>query len=627
VRRASTERPVHLRALRDAAAGRDPRPVRDLVAAAGDTLRTARPVWLAGPLTAADVLPPRVGVDLLVVLDAQSVALARAVGVLARARQVVLLGDPQLPPPVAVPVSVEAPDPRATTPVPGTSVETPSVLAVLRDQLEQHKLTTRYGCHDERLHALLPQTRPPRRLSVPPGSAASSPVRFVHVPQPAGSREQEESVAPEVASVVDLVREHVQHHPDQSLAVVTLGTTHADAVREALARAAAASPALAQALGPDAEEPFLLRPVDDLHSERRDAVILTVGFGRTVDGRLLYRFGPVNRPGGVRWLAAAVGTARAQLTVVSSIRADELEPRRLAADGVRGLRDLLAAAEGIEVSDPASGGVPAARPGLDPFDAQVGDRLRAAGLPVVLGSGAGSLEVPLVLEHPGRSGRGLVAIETDGAPVSALRSVRDRERMRPEQLMRAGWSVSRLCSVAWAHDPDGEIAHLRAVWDAARVVADAWDAAANVPAQPPDDTPAATSAEATRDPAAAATPDPPPVPAGRLAEAYPPADLVTLAAWVDACEPDAQEQRQVSELAHELALGHVEDRAASRLRQSVRAAAVLTSGHRGEPPHLRLPGPLASGEGADAQERLRESAGDADAHEQWLEDQRPPHHG
>jgi len=38
--------------------------------------------------------------------------------------------------------------------------------------------------------------------------------------------------------------------------------------------------------GPDAEEPFLLRPVDDLQGERRDAVVLSVGYGRTVDGRL-----------------------------------------------------------------------------------------------------------------------------------------------------------------------------------------------------------------------------------------------------------------------------------------------------------------------------------------------------
>jgi hypothetical protein len=575
-----------------------------------------------------------VAVDLLVVLDAQSVALARAVGVLARARQVVLLGDPQLPPPVAVPVSVEAPDPRATTPLPGTSVETPSLLAVLRDQVEQHRLTTRYGCYDERLHALLPQTRPPRRLSVPPGSAAPSPVRFVHVPQQSGSRDQEESVAPEVAAVVDLVREHVEHRPEQSLAVLTLGTTHADALRAALARAAAASPLLALALRPDAEEPLLLRPVDDLHSERRDAVILTVGFGRTVDGRLLYRFGPLNRPGGVRWLAAAVATARQQLTVVSSIRADELEPRRLAADGVRGLRDLLAAAEGIEVPpDPASGAVPAARPGLDPFAAQVGDRLRAAGLPVVLGSGTGGLEVPLALEHPGRSGRGLVAIETDGAPVSALHGVRDRERMRPEQLMRAGWSVARLCSVAWARDPESEIAHLRSVWEAARERADAWDAAGNAPAQPAADTAEGTPADATGGTAPAPTtdlplPDRPPVPAGRLAQAYPPADLVTLAAWVDACDPDADEQRQVSELAHELALGHLDDRAAARLRQSVRAAAVLTGSHgRGGPAQRQLPDPLGVDEGADAQERLRDSAGDADAHDQWLADQRPPHHG
>jgi hypothetical protein len=636
-RRAATERPVHLRALRDCAAGREPRTLRGLLTEAGETLRAARPVWLAGPLTAADALPPRASVDLLVVLDAQGVSLAHCIGVLARARQVAVLGDPQLPPPLGVPVSIEAPDPRATAPLPGASAETPSLLAVLSDQLEQHRLTVRYGCRDERLQAVLSPRRSRRAVSVPPATAPASPVRFVHVPQSAGARDQEESVAGEVDQVVALVREHVERQPGRSLAVVTLGAAHAEAVRAALARACLGSPDLSQALGHDVEEPFVLRAVDDLHGERRDHVVLSVGFGRTVDGRLLYRFGPLNRPGGLRWLSAAVATARDQLTVVSSIRADELEPRRLAADGVRGLRDLLAVAEGVWGDDEhaAEGGQhPAeafeARAGLDPVLAEVHDRLQAAGLPVALGGGVGELEVPLVLSHRGRgdalsAGRGLVAIETDGEPYRSLRSVRDRERLRPEQLMRAGWATVRLCSVAWARDPDAEIEHVRAVVQRAQDEADAWDAAHWMPATSPQPVDGAVD---TMSPAQGPRPT---VPPGRLIDGYPPGDLLRLAEWVDAAEPHADEQQQVSSLARELGLPHPEDRAAARLLQAVRAAAVLRGARRPTAaapaaPEAVLPDPLAPETGAEAEERSRERADETAEHDAWLAEQRPPHH-
>jgi hypothetical protein len=660
VRRAATERPVQLRSLRDAASGRSPRTVRELMASAGDTVHAGRPIWLAGPLSAADSLPPVAAIDVLVVLDAQGVALAHAIGVLARARQAVVVGDPQLPPPAPTPISVEAPDPQVTAPLPGSVVEAPSVLAVLRDQLPTHRLAVRYGCRDERLHAVLPQTRWSAALSVPPGPVAQSPVAFDRVEQVPGSRDQEETVTPEVTRVVELVRRHLAERPGRGLAVLTLGRAHADALRSALARACLAEPAMAEALGPDTDEPFLLRTVDELHGERRDAVILSVGFGRTVDGRLLYRFGPLNRPGGVRWLAAAVATARSEITVVSSIAADELEPRRLAADGLRALRDVLAAAEGVELGETAQDGVaarpapavePALEPALEPAPApapgstRLGDAfvqslragLRAAGLPVAAGGGTGALAVPLVLEHPGRPGRGLVAIDTDGGAYRDLATVRDRERMRPEHLLRSGWAVHRVCCVAWAQDADAEVQALRAVWRRAQADADAQDAARNAPPTPsetsqdgpapaepavraPGESEPGESEPGESEPASAGGPRRPAVVRGRPIESYPASDLTAVAGWLESTAAAPSEDAAVAALAREVGLAHPSARADALLRQAVRASRVDRN------TAVPVPDPLGSASGADSDERARERAAEDAAHEDWLAAERPPHH-
>lgn len=642
---AATERPVQVRTLRAVASASLPMPTRDLLAASWGTVRAARPVWLAGPLPAAATLPPSARIDLLVVLDAHGVALAHAIGVLAHADRVVVLGDPSQPPPSPTPLSMDVPDPRTSTVGPGAGAEIPSLYAVLRDLLPSTSLTVRYGCRDERLHAAMPATRTPAQVSVSAGAAAASPLELVAVVQEPGLREQEESVDAEVARVVDLVTEHLRRRPEQSLAVLTLGRAHAEAIERALARAGQAEPWLAAALGPEADEPFLLKPVEDLVGERRDAVILSVGFGRTMDGRLLYRYGPMNRPGGVRWLCAGVGAARRALTVVSTVQAEALEPRRLAGDGLRALRALLA------VSAAADGDRPT--PSLDPWEQHVHDRLRAAGLPVRLGGGSGLLATSLLLDHPGRPGRGVLVVEPDGGPVASVGDLRDRERMRPEQIMRAGWSIDRTCVTDWLRDADAEVGRVRQVLQDACRLADAIDAARNAPAGEPQaagEGPLAAGPEAgpeTRpETGSEAGPGPatdtegqgpaepgesevprPDVVVGRPVEAYPAVDLIALARWLEQREPGRAEDDTMAALGREIGLAHPTGRSETVLRRAVRAGTIShTGGDTGAGEAAAVDDPIPVLSASDEQERAAERASEDAAHEQWLADERPPHH-
>ena len=635
VARLSAQRPAEVRALRDAASGALVT-ARDVAGAAWTTITTARPVLLAGPIPAAATIPIEESVDLLVVLDGQSVALAHAVGALARARQVVILADSAQPPPSPTPLVLDAPDQRFGSAPTG---ETPSLYAVLRDHLPSVALTTRFGCRDARLQVAAPQRRDELSLGVPPGSDAHSPLSFHHAPQEPGTRDQEQSVTTEVARVVELVREHVRGRPAESLAVLTLGSTHAEAVGAALTRACHSDPLLAEALSPDADEPVLLCALDDLVGQRRDAVILSVGYGRTMDGRLLYRYGPLNRPGGVRWLAAGVATARRRLAVVSSITASDLEPRRLAADGLRALLALLAAAEGLRLDgldDPAAHEAVAPRP-LDALGRSLAAAVHEAGMPVIPGSGSGMLAGALGLAHPGRPARGVLVIEPDGDPRASIPRLRDRDRLRPEGLMRAGWHVHRVLATDWARDPQAELERLRAAWDSACAAADALDAAANSPLPP----------AATTDSAKARVVDTPQpdVAVGRPVDAYPMPDLVALAAWQEATTPDLGGEEKVAHLASLLGLGHPTGRSGAPLRRAVTAAAISAAGSPTAPEEQAQDGPAGEGptgppmakdeviqhplpgmSGADEIEQQAEKADEESERERWMEEERPPHH-
>jgi hypothetical protein len=332
---------------------------------------------------------------------------------------------------------------------------------VLKPVLPQHVLTTHYRSADERLVRLAAAHLPGSELSAWPGARREASLRLDLVAQPPSAERQEESVAAEVAHVVDLVLRHALTRPHDSLALVTLSTRHAERIRDAIRVALMSAAELEPFFGLEKTEPFAVWTVDQARADVRDVIILSVGYGRTPEGRLLYRFGSLADDGGDRRLVTATTRARQQMVVVSSFRGDDMNPRRLLSAGPRLLREfLILAAHGSPQAIPDGGG-------SSPYglEADIARRLTAAGLPVVTGVGYGALQLPVVIREAGRPGRPL-AVVTDGGGQPA--SARFRERILPEHLERLGWAVVRVWSSRWSADPDREVARIQAAWHAAR---------------------------------------------------------------------------------------------------------------------------------------------------------------
>ena len=71
----------------------------------------------------------------------------------------------------------------------------------------------------------------------------------------------------------------------------------------------------------DAPEPFFVKNLERVQGDERDAIILSVGYGKHADGRMRYQWGPLLRDGGERRLNVAATRAKHRLTVVSSFSA------------------------------------------------------------------------------------------------------------------------------------------------------------------------------------------------------------------------------------------------------------------------------------------------------------------
>jgi REase_MTES_1575/Protein of unknown function (DUF4011) len=566
-----------------------PRTPRELLVAAPDVALAAVPCWLMSPLVVASVLPARQLFDVVIVEEAGRLPVAQAVPSLARAGQVVVVGDEQeltsLPFTTAVEPDIEPDEP------PGHLADkpAPSVFEALGASVPAATLPTQYRARDDRLVGFSSRVAYRGGLVAVPGVRGPSPLHH-EVVEVSPGEEPVDSATAEVSRVVQLVLEHARTRPHQSLAVVTLGSRHAGRIDDALRRALVRSPDAARFIREDREEPFFVKAVERATGDVRDTVILSLGYGRSVNGRVLYRFGALDRPGGNRLLAAAIGAARERLTVVSAFGADDLSPRRLTTRGAQALRDFLAYVE-------ASSAVVVDGPGpADSFEAVIAERLRAVGADVVIGHGGAGVRIPIAARHPSRKDRLVLAVETDGPTYAAQPTVRDRDRLRPEQLARLGWVVHRVWSTAWLDDPNRETERLVAAYEYAVSVADAFDwaeAAAQaddvvgMPADGADRESAPVekmAAEGDHDHESSGPDEQPAHPsvmerarrprvtAGQPIGAYTRRELAALARWVESDGRVRTEVEAITEIAHELGLPDRAPRAEDSIRHAVRVA-------------------------------------------------------
>jgi very-short-patch-repair endonuclease len=491
------------------------------------------------PLVVAQLLPAERCFDVVIFDEASQVTPADAVGAIMRADQAVVAGDPhQLPPTMFFVSAGDSGDPDGTAQVDGALTENiESVLDVMSALLPSpygtRTLTWHYRSRDERLIAFS-NAQPSLydwSLVTFPGVARGEVPTHHYVPFVPGRVGQEESGSDEVSKVVELVTTHAYDHPEESLGVIAMGVKHADRIGEALRRARQTDPTLDDFMSNGGREQFFVKNLERVQGDERDAIIFTIGYGKLADGRMQYRFGPINQDGGERRLNVAVTRARTAMTVVSSFGSFDMDPNRLNAEGARMLARYLAYAEsggtdlGPHIRD---------RPPLNPFEIDVRDKLTAAGIPLIPQYGVSGYWIDFAAQHPTEPGRMVLAIEADGASYHSSVTARDRDRLRQQHLENLGWTFHRIWSTEWFHHHEAEIA--RALEAYRRAVKSA-DAGNRLQAGSSDGTDAdlsTTPVQATGPRQAPQRSGPPPLRPGRRSITdYSTHELVELIRWIE----------------------------------------------------------------------------------------------
>ncbi|MFN0150503.1 MAG: AAA domain-containing protein [bacterium] len=503
--------------------------LRKLLAQAPDVLTRIAPCWVASPLSVSQLLDGgRQHFDIVLFDEASQVLVEEAVPALLRGGQTVVAGDRhQLPPTTFFVSDVEGEeddDEQVAAAVEGFE----SLLDSLSTFTPNWMLEWHYRSQDERLIAFSNHRIYDDRLVTFPGAHGTDVIRHVLVPHRPGLSAQDESASAEVEEVVRLVLEHFNDRPRESLGVIAMGIRHANRIQAALDVAVESRADIAGFFSLENEERFFVKNLETVQGDERDAIIISVGYGKGPDGDLPHRFGPLTQDVGHRRLNVAATRARRRLTLVSSFAHHEVDLSRSGSRGVQLLKAYLeyAASGGSRLPHAfAAGEVP-----LNPFEADVSDALTQKGLVLLPQYGASRYRIDMVAMHPKRHGRPVLAIECDGAAYHSTPTARDRDRLRQQHLMRLGWRFHRIWSTDWFLRREEEIERAVVAFQEAVLRADIMEADAS-----PDPRPrAASSPSASRPVVSSLSPRAPrPIlPQREAITEYSRKDLRDLARWV-----------------------------------------------------------------------------------------------
>jgi DNA polymerase III delta prime subunit len=443
-------------------------PIRRLLTStAGAVVQKLRPCFMMSPLSVAQFLDPKgLHFDVVIFDEASQVLPEDALGAIARASQVILVGDENQLPPTNFFQSIGAESDDVVHDDDITGIDTTdleSILSLGKAAYPSSHVSLRwhYRSRHESLIAFSNDEFYDGRLRIFPSSMTdrqSFGLTMRHVPDGVYMRGTARNNPVEARTVAEAVMEHARQSPQRSLGVGAFSQSQQQAIEDEieLLRMESDDAAIEQFFHPDRDEPFFVKNLETIQGDERDVILLSVGYARDPDGKLTQHFGPINKEGGWRRLNVLVTRARERCVLFSSIRSEEITARPGMPRGVEALKAYLHFAQhGLQTEDLSSHAAHTA-----PLQQSVRAALEAEGHTVHSHVGCAGFAVDLGVVDPQRPDRYAVGIEFDGAVYHDAATARDRDRIRQSVLESRGWTVLRVWAADWFRQPDATVARL-----------------------------------------------------------------------------------------------------------------------------------------------------------------------
>ena len=431
------------------------RPLRHLFEYAGGALRGLKPCWMMSPGTLASLVPRGTTeqFDLVIVDEASQMPPERAFGLISRAGQCVVVGDPkQLPPTSFFQRTASVDETDVDNDVDTEVLDEESILDLCTKTFHPvRRLKWHYRSRHGSLIAFSNKHFYNSELVVFPSCDRDF---AIHRHLVGDARYTKGVNLPEVKLACDVVLEQLELYPDRSLGVVAMNEAQASEIGEQLEMLSLHHEELRRRLeSKDTSEELFVKSLEKVQGDERDTIVISCTYGPAEPGGpVAMRFGPINQEGGHRRLNVLFTRAKRAIELVTSIESHQIQPTPTSSQGVHAFRNYLKFVE----SQSLETGRPTGREPDSPFEVVVAEAIQRHGYAVDCQVGVANYFIDLAIRHPDRPDTYLLGVECDGATYHSARAARDRDKYRQAVLEGLGWQIYRIWSTDWFENADLE---------------------------------------------------------------------------------------------------------------------------------------------------------------------------
>jgi very-short-patch-repair endonuclease len=430
--------------------------IRSLLKRAPAAIRALKPCFMMSPMSVAQYLEPgQYEFDVIVMDEASQIRPEEALGAIARAKQLVVVGDPKQLPPTSFFNRIASDDDQHDDEVVGVQ-RAESILDAVIPIFQTRRLRWHYRSRHESLIAFSNQKFYDADLVLFPSPFNESEAYGINFTRLNDATFKESVNLVEAERIVEILTIQLMSRPKESVGVVAMNIKQRDQIEALLERKLSSDELLQRAFehNQETDEPLFIKNLENVQGDERDVIIISMTYGPEIAGGVTYqRFGPINSDVGWRRLNVLLTRSKKRMEIISSMGSGDIKADSNSKLGVQSLRDLLGYCETGHLKSTVHTG----RQPDSAFEVAVIRKLAAAGYAAEPQVGTAGFFIDLAVRNPDKPGEFLMGIECDGATYHSAKSARDRDRLRQEVLENLGWEIRRIWSTDWFRNADSQL--------------------------------------------------------------------------------------------------------------------------------------------------------------------------
>ncbi len=426
------------------------KPVRQILAQAGNAIKKLTPCLMMSPLSVAQYLPvTKENFDVIVFDEASQITVWDAIGTLSRGKQIIIAGDPkQMPPTNFFGRNIEYNE---------EELEIDEDLESILDELIASSMPTlslnwHYRSRCESLIAFSNDKYYEGSLvTFPAAHTNQQSVSFRYVENGCYEKGTHINLNEAKEVVKECVTRLQNPNPDirnKSIGIITFNSDQQKLIEDLLDKERELHPEIEFAFNPNNPNSVFIKNLETVQGDERDVILFTTTYGPDINGKISMNFGPLNKIGGSRRLNVAFTRSKYEMVIFSSLLAEQIDLNRTNSKGVADLKAFLQyAKQGKSAlktfSNTELNGI------KSPFEDEVARILKEKGWNIHTKIGTSSYKIDIAVVHPDRSDVYLAGIECDGETYKSAATAKDRDKLRQEVLEGLDWNIIRIWSTDW----------------------------------------------------------------------------------------------------------------------------------------------------------------------------------